>query len=108
VLRKECASGILLGVILAVIGFLRILLWQGLHLYDYGPHYVLIAFTVAMALIGVVLWGTLAGAMLPFLLRRCGLDPATASAPFVATIVDVTGLMIYFNAAVLILHGTVL
>jgi magnesium transporter len=108
VLRKECASGILLGITLAIIGFFRILLWQGLHFYDYGPHYLLIAFTVAMALVGVVLWGTLAGAMLPFVLRRCGLDPATASAPFVATIVDVTGLVIYFNAAVLILHGTVL
>jgi magnesium transporter len=81
---------------------------ENLHLYDYGPHYILIAFTVLIAVIGVVLWGTISGAMLPFILRRCGLDPAAASAPFVATIVDVTGLIIYFNAAVLLLRGTVL
>lgn len=107
VLRKELMSGVLLGAILAVIGFLRIVLWAQFS--DmYGPHYVLIGFAVAVAISGVVLWGTIAGSMLPLLLRRCGLDPATSSAPFVATLVDVTGLAIYFGAAVAILTGTVL
>lgn len=108
VLWKESASGALLGLVLGPIGAIRIILWQNLHLYNYGPHYILIAFTVLIAVVGVVLWGTISGAMLPFILRRCGLDPAAASAPFVATIVDVTGLIIYFNAAVLLLRGTVL
>lgn len=107
VLRKELLSGILLGAILSVIGFLRIIIWaQFSHIY--GPHYVLIASAVAVAIVGVVLWGTLAGSMLPMLLRRLGFDPATSSAPFVATLVDVTGLAIYFGAAVVILRGTVL
>jgi len=107
VLRKEIFSGVLLGAILAVIGFVRIVVWaQFSHVY--GPHYVLIACAVAVAIVGVVLWGTLAGSMLPMLLRRLGLDPATSSAPFVATLVDVTGLAIYFGAAVIILRGTVL
>jgi magnesium transporter len=108
VLRKEFASGFLLGLVLAIIGFIRVTTWQHLHLYDYGPHYLLVAGTVSITLVGVVMWGTISGAMLPFILRRCGLDPATSSAPFVATIVDVTGLMIYFNAAVWLLKGTVL
>ena len=108
VMTKELRSGFLLGVILGVIGFVRILLWQHLHLFDYGPHYHLIAASVGLALIGVVLWGSVAGAMLPFLLRSCGLDPATSSAPFVATLVDVTGLLIYFNVALVILRGTLL
>ncbi|HEY2341538.1 MAG TPA: magnesium transporter [Chthoniobacteraceae bacterium] len=108
IMRREATAGLLLGVVLGIIGFCRILLWQGIHLHDYGPHYFLIASTVGIALIGVVMWGTVSGAMLPFLLRRCGLDPATSSAPFVATLVDVTGLIIYFNTAVLILKGTVL
>jgi magnesium transporter len=108
VMRKECASGLLLGLVLGPIGVLRIVLWQNLGLYNYGPHYVLVALTVGIALLGVVVWGTISGAMLPFVLRRCGLDPAVASAPFVATIVDVTGLIIYFNAAVILLKGAVL
>lgn len=108
VLRRELISGIALGLILGTIGFCRILLWQGLHIYDYGAHYVLIALTAGISLIGVVLWGSVSGAMLPFVLRRCGLDPATSSAPFVATLVDVTGLMIYFNVAFFVLKGTVL
>jgi magnesium transporter len=107
VLRKEILSGVLLGMILAVIGFLRIVAWAQFS-DTYGPHYVLIATAVAIAIVGVVLWGTLAGSMLPMLLRRLGLDPATSSAPFVATLVDVTGLAIYFWAAVMILRGTVL
>jgi magnesium transporter len=108
VMRKELTSGFFLGLILGAVGFLRILLWQYLHVYDYKEHYFLIACTVGCALIGVVMWGTLIGGMLPFLLRRCGLDPATSSAPFVATLVDVTGLLIYFNVALIILRGTML
>jgi len=108
VMRKELASGLFLGIILGVIGFARISLWQYLHIFDYGEHHWLIAITVGVALIGVVLWGSVSGAMLPFILRRCGLDPAASSAPFVATLVDVTGLLIYFNVALLILRGTLL
>jgi len=108
VVRKELLSGFSLGLILGTIGFFRITLWQYLHIFDYGKYHWLIACTVGAALIGVVLWGTLSGAMLPFLLRRLGLDPATSSAPFVATLVDVTGLVIYFNVALFILRGTLL
>ena len=108
VVRKELLSGLSLGLILGTIGFFRISLWQYLHIFDYGQYHWLVALTVGVALIGVVLWGTLSGAMLPFLLRRCGLDPATSSAPFVATLVDVTGLIIYFNVALYILRGTLL
>ena len=108
VVRKELLSGLSLGLILGTIGFFRITLWQYLHIFDYGKYHWLVAFTVGVSLIGVVLWGTLSGAMLPFLLRRCHLDPATSSAPFVATLVDVTGLIIYFNVALFILRGTLL
>lgn len=108
VVRKELFSGLSLGLILGTIGFFRISLWQYLHIFNYGPYHWLVAITVGVALIGVVLWGTLSGAMLPFLLRRCGLDPAASSAPFVATLVDVTGLVIYFNVALFILRGTLL
>jgi magnesium transporter len=105
---REIPSGLALGSILGVIGFVRILLWQKLGWYDYGDHAMLVAFTVGTALVGVVLFGSLAGSMLPFLLRRIGFDPASASAPFVATLVDVTGLVIYFSVAFLILRGTLL
>ncbi len=108
VVRKELLSGLSLGLVLGTIGFFRITLWQYLHIFDYGQYHWLVALTVGIALVGVVLWGTLSGAMLPFLLRRCGLDPATSSAPFVATLVDVTGLVIYFNVALFILRGTLL
>ena len=108
VMRKEVSSGFFLGIILGVIGFVRIVVWQYLHIFDYGAHYWLIALTVGMSLVGIVLWGSVSGAMLPFILRRCGLDPAASSAPFVATLVDVTGLLIYFNVALLILRGTLL
>lgn len=113
VLLRELRTGALLGVLLGGIGFLRIVLWEGLyHLgvmhTSYGPHYLLVGLTVAVSLVGVVLFGSLIGAMLPFVLRRFGLDPATASAPFVATLVDVTGTVIYLTAAVLVLTGTVL
>src|SRR5262249_2965224 len=105
---RELPTGLTLGAILGVIGFARIELWQYLHLFDYGPHHKLVAFTVGAALIGIVGFGSLAGSMLPFVLKRIGFDPASASAPFVATLVDVTGLIIYFTVALLILRGTLL
>jgi len=107
VLRREIATGLALGTLLGSIGLLQILLWPSRETL-YGPHYVLVALSVGLALIGIVLWGAVAGSMLPFLLRRLGLDPATASAPFVATLVDVTGLMIYFSVASTVLRGTLL
>jgi magnesium transporter len=107
VMHREVLSGLGLGVILGMIGFLRISVWSAFS--DlYGPHWLLVAFTVGLSLIGIVLWGTLAGSMLPFMLRRLGFDPATSSAPFVATLVDVTGLVIYFSVAVVVLRGTLL
>src|SRR6266446_2309910 len=105
---REIAAGLVLGAFLGAIGFFRIVLWQRLRFVDYGPHYLLVALTVCGALIGVVGFGTLTGSMLPFILRKLGFDPATASAPFVATLVDVTGLCIYFGVALLILRGTLL
>jgi magnesium transporter len=94
-------------LILASIGLARILLWQGLF-NAYGEHYFLVALTVALSLVGVVLWGSIAGSILPFILRSLGFDPASASAPFVATLVDVTGLVIYFSVATVVLRGTLL
>ncbi|HEY2648119.1 MAG TPA: magnesium transporter [Puia sp.] len=108
VMRKEIFSGIVLGTILGLVGFLRIFLWQQFHIYNYGEHYLLVALTVAFSLLGVVLWGTLSGSMLPILLKKLGADPAASSAPFVATLVDVTGLIIYFTVAVVIMRGTLL
>jgi magnesium transporter len=108
VASRELLAGLALGAILGVIGFLRIVLWQRLGWYDYGQHFLLIATTVAFSLVGVVLFGSFAGSMLPFVLRRVGFDPASASAPFVATLVDVTGLVIYFSVALLLLRGTLL
>lgn len=108
VLRREVVAGLLLGSTLAVLGFSRIWIWQLLGFQDYGIHHGLIAATVATSLVGVILFGSLAGAMLPFLLRACRLDPAVASAPLVATLVDVTGLVIYFTIAFQILKGTLL
>ena len=105
---RELPTGLTLGLILGVIGFVRIELWQALHLFDYGVHHRLVALTVGGALVGIVGFGSLAGSMLPFLLKRIGFDPASASAPFVATLVDVTGLVIYFSVAFLILRGTLL
>ena len=107
VMRREVASGLALGALLGAIGMLRIVLWS-VFSEVYGPHYFLVGLTVGAAVLGIVLWGTLSGSMLPLVLRRFGLDPATSSAPFVATLVDVTGLVIYFTAAILILRGTVL
>jgi magnesium transporter len=107
VMRREVLSGFLLGAILGVIGFCRVSMWHEVF-GSYGEHWLLVAFTVLCSLIGVVLWGTLSGAMLPFILKRCRLDPAAASAPFVATLVDVTGLLIYFNVAFYIMRGKLL
>lgn len=107
IIRRELAAGFTLGCILATIGVFRILAWQKLF-HTYGEHYSLVAATVALSLVGVVTWGTLSGSMLPFALRRLGFDPASASAPFVATLVDVSGLVIYFNMAAIVLSGTLL
>lgn len=107
VIRREIAAGLVLGSVLALIGLARILVWQKIS-GAYGPHYLLVALTIACSLVGVVTFGTIAGSMLPFILRRLGLDPASASAPFVATLVDVTGLIIYFTLAAFILRGTLL
>jgi magnesium transporter len=104
---RELASGMALGLLLGTIGFIRIVLWAKVfHLY--GEHYLLVAITVGLSLIVLVLYGNIVGSMLPFLLRRLGFDPAKASAPFVATLVDVSGLIIYFTTASLILRGTLL
>jgi magnesium transporter len=105
---RELPTGLVLGAILGVIGFTRIVLWQNLHIFSYGPHYFLLAIAVGFSLVGIVAFGSLAGSMLPFLLKRIGFDPASASAPFVATLVDVTGLVIYFSVAFAVLHGTLL
>ena len=108
IMRRELPAGITLGAILGTIGFVRILAWQKLGLYDYGAQWFGIALTVGLALIAIVTWGSLTGSMLPFILKRFRFDPATASAPFVATLVDVTGLVIYFSVAFLVLRGTLL
>lgn len=105
---RELPTGLTLGAILGFIGIVRITLWQKIGFYDYGPHWPLVALTVGCALIGIVTFGSLSGSMLPFALRRLSFDPASASAPFVATMVDVTGLVIYFGVAAAILHGTLL
>ena len=105
---RELPTGVTLGAILGVIGVVRIALWQNLGVFDYGEHWVLVAFTVGAALVGIVTFGSLAGSMLPFILKRIGFDPASASAPFVATLVDVTGLVIYFSIALVFLRGTLL
>jgi len=105
---REVPNGLALGTMLGLVGIVRISLWQYLGFYDYGEHWLLIALTVGVALIGIVLFGSLTGSMLPFILQRIGFDPASASAPFVATLVDVTGLVIYFTVASIILRGTLL
>lgn len=105
---RELPTGLVLGSMLGVVGICRIALWQYMGFYDYGPHWPLIAATVGAALVGIVTFGSLSGSMLPFALKRIGFDPASASAPFVATLVDVTGLVIYFSVALVILRGTLL
>ena len=113
VASRELQAGFSLGLILGTIGAIRVTVWSVIgekyfHREIYGPHWPLVALTVGIALIGVVLWGSLSGSMLPFLLRRLGADPATSSAPFVATLVDVTGLVIYFSIAFFIMRGAML
>jgi magnesium transporter len=107
VMRRELLSGLMLGLTLGLIGFMRIYIWT-LFSPIYGPYWILVGLTVGCALIGVVLWGSLAGSMLPLILKKLGADPATSSAPFVATLVDVTGLIIYFTVAVILMKGTLL
>ncbi|ATB28740.1 magnesium transporter [Melittangium boletus] len=107
VARREVLAGVALGATLGTVGIVRILIWQEIF-GSYGEHFFLVALTVGLSLVGVVTWGTLSGSMLPFVLRRLGFDPASASAPFVATLVDVSGLVIYFTVASLLLRGTLL
>jgi magnesium transporter len=107
VIRREVISGLMLGAVLGIIGFTRVILWNQIF-HTYGEHGGLVAGTVGFALVGVVLWGTIAGSMLPIVLKKFGADPATSSAPFVATLVDVTGLVIYFSVAFILLHDTLL
>ena len=108
VMRRELITGFLLGVILGSIGLLRIFIWQNLHIFDYGTHWNLLALTIFFSLMGIVLWGSLMGSMLPIILKRLKLDPAASSAPFVATLVDVTGIVIYFSVAYFFLKGILL
>ena len=108
VMRKEIFSGVVLGIILGTVGFIRIAVWQQLNWGHYGEHWLLVAITIFFSLIGIVLWGTISGSMLPMFLKRLGADPAASSAPFVATLVDVTGLIIYFSIAYVVMQGTLL
>jgi magnesium transporter len=113
VINRELVVGLSLGLLLGLLGFLRIVVWQYIYRFTqgiefYGEHYLLVALTILLSLIGVVTWGTIIGSTLPFVLRRLGFDPASASAPFVATLVDVTGIIIYFSVAAVILRGTLL
>ncbi len=105
VIRKELLSGLMLGLILGTVGLLRIVIWQTAGFYDYGDHWLQLGFTIFFSLIGVVLWGTISGSMIPLILKKAGLDPAASSAPLVATLVDVTGIIIYFSVAALLLTG---
>ncbi|QSQ21555.1 magnesium transporter [Pyxidicoccus parkwayensis] len=107
VMRRELLSGVALGAVLGTVGLIRILLWQAAF-HSYGEHATRVAITVGLSVLGVVTWGTLSGSMLPFVLRRLGFDPASASAPFVATLVDVSGLVIYFTTAEFVLRGALL
>jgi magnesium transporter len=108
VMRKEIASGLMLGGILGVIGFIRIFIWQETGIYDYGEFWLYVGLSVSVSLLFIVLWGTLSGSIIPFVLKKFGMDPATASAPFVATLVDVSGLIIYFTIAAMFLTGKLL
>ncbi len=108
ILKRELTSGLLLGGVLGIIGFFRIMIWHYINPGYYGVHPILVAITIGFTLLGVVIWGTITGSMLPILLKRLGADPAASSAPFVATLVDVTALIIYFSVALLILKGTLL
>ncbi|WP_185871563.1 magnesium transporter [Blattabacterium cuenoti] len=106
VMRREIICGFFLGSILGLTGFIRVVAWHKINLFNYGSHWILVGITVFLSLIGVVLWGTLSGSMLPFVIKKLRGDPASSSAPFVATLVDVVGLIIYFSISYLLLHGT--
>ena len=108
ILKREILSGLLLGLVLGVIGFFRVMVWHYIAPGFYGEHWILIACTIGLTLVGVVIWGTITGSMLPMVLKRLGADPAVSSAPFVATLVDVTAILIYFGLAFLFLQGTLL
>ena len=108
VMKKELLTGFILGTLLGIIGFIRILIWHQLGWFDYGPYYFFVGISAGFSLALIVLWGTLSGSMVPFILKKFNLDPATSSAPFVATLVDVTGLIIYFTIAGLLLSGKLL
>ncbi len=108
VMKREIICGFFLGSILGLTGFIRVIAWHKIHLFNYGSHWILVGFTVFLSLIGVVLWGTLSGSMLPFIIKKLRGDPASSSAPFVATLVDVVGLMIYFYISYFLLNGTLL
>ncbi|WP_396216834.1 magnesium transporter, partial [Gemmatimonas sp.] len=108
VVQRELPAGLILGLMLGTLAAARISLWELLGFYDYGPHHFLLALTVGMTLVGIVTIGSLTGSMLPFILRRFGFDPASASAPFVATLVDVSAISLYFSVAYLMLRGTLL
>lgn len=108
IMRREFLCGLSLGSILGITGFIRISIWQKANFYDYGPHWMLVALTVSFTLIGIVLWGTFSGSMLPILIKKLGGNPANSSAPFVATLVDVTGIIIYFSIAYVFLRGVLL
>ncbi|WP_185856667.1 magnesium transporter [Blattabacterium cuenoti] len=108
VMQREIICGFFLGSILGLTGFIRVIVWHKIHLFNYGSHWILVGFTVFLSLIGVVLWGTLSGSMLPFIIKKLRGDPASSSAPFVATLVDVVGLMIYFSISYFLLNGTLL
>jgi magnesium transporter len=107
-MRREIVSGIMLGTVLGIIGFSRVMIWSQIFPEVYGAHYFLVAMVVGVSLIGVVMFGTISGSMLPIVLKKLGADPAVSSAPFVATLVDVTGVIIYFNCAYYFLKGTML
>lgn len=108
VLRREIISGLMLGTVLGIIGFIRVFAWAKFFPRAYGEHYLYIGLVVGFSLVGVILWGTLSGSMLPIILKKLGADPAVSSAPFVATLVDVTGLIIYFSLAYFFLEGILL
>ena len=107
-MKKEIFTGIFLGSILGIIGFLRIAVWEKTGLFEYGEHWEFVGLSIGISLMLIVLWGTISGSMVPFVLKKLKLDPATSSAPFVATLVDVTGLIIYFSVAGLFLTGKLL
>ena len=108
IILRELPAGLILGALLGTLAVARILMWNSLGLFNYGPNATLLAVAVGLALVGIVTFGSLTGSMLPFVLRRLGFDPASASAPFVATLVDVTGISIYFSVAYVVLRGTLL